>query len=176
MENNYFITDEPNELVAYVSYWGKLDWNNGYGKYLVAIILLFAAYHLYETGLPFITSDNWPGALVTYWQYVFPLAVAFDIYRSSYKTHKNLLVINSKGILCNEETFYWDGILSFQVSLEKELKKQNHNYYLHLVTKNKVDRKINISMYNKKFDEIHRSLIKNAGRNEVKDLGFTQII
>lgn len=181
METKYFITDEPNELVANlltpVAHWGKLgDWKNGYGKYTVAIILLYAGYNVYDTGFPMITTDNWLGSLFTYAQDVLLFLIAFYIYKSSFKNNKNLLVINSKGILYKEETFFWNDILSFQLSLEKEMNKRYHVYYLHLRTKNKMDHKIDISMYDKKFDEIHNALLKNLGKNEVKDLGFTQMI
>ena len=182
MENNYFITDEPNELVANLltlgPKWGKWgDWKNGYGKYTVAILLLYAVDNVYDTGLPMITVDNWVDSLFIYAWRCIPLLIAFNIYKGSFKNNKKLLVINSKGILYNEETFFWNDILSFQLSLEKEINKgRNHAYYLHLRTKNKMDHIINISMFNKKFDEIHNALLKNVGKNEVKDLGFTQII
>ena len=181
MESNYFITDEPNELVANlltpVAKLGKLgDWNNGYGKYTVAIILLYVGYSISTTGFPMITIDHWFGSLFIYVRYAWFFSIAFSIYKGSFKNNKNLLVINSKGILYNEETFFWNNILSFQLSLEKETKKRYHVYYLHLTTKNNMNHKIDISRYNKKFDEIHDALLKNMGKNEVKDLGFTQMV
>ena len=104
------------------------------------------------------------------------LLIAFYIYKGSFKTKGNLLVINRNGILYEEETFLWNDLLSFQISLEKETKNRDYIYYLNLRTKNKLDHKINLSMYNKKFDEIHAALLKNMGTYEVKDLGFTQIL
>ncbi len=180
MENNYFITDEPNELVANlrtpVTRLGKFgDWNNGYGKLTVAFILLYAGHDLYNFGFPIITDDNWPGVLFFYVWIAWLFSIAFKIYKGSFITNRSLLVINRKGILYEEETFLWNDLLSFQMSLEKDMKKQ-YVYYLCLRTKNKPDQKINLSMYNKKFDEIHAALLKNQGKYEVKDLGFTQIL
>ena len=182
MENNYFITNEPNELVANLlkpaeQQSGKLiDWQNGYGKYTFAIILLFAVYNIYNIGFPTITSDNWLSFLFAYARVALPFFILFYISKDSSKNNANLLVINSKGILYNEDIFFWNGILSFQLSLEKEMNKRYHVYYLHLRTKSKRDPKINISIYNKKLDEIHNALLKNVGKHEVKDLGFTQMI
>ena len=181
MENNYFITDEPNELVANlitpVTRLGKFgDWNNGYGKHTVAIILLYEGYDLYTSGFPTITVDNWLNSLFFYVGTVLFFLIAFYIYKGSFKTNRNLLVINRKGILYKEETFFWNDLLSFQISLEKDMKKKYYVYYLCLRTKNNLDHKINLSMYNKKFDEIHSALLKNMGKYEVKDLGFTQIL
>lgn len=181
MENNYFITDEPNELVANVktsvTRLGKFgDWNNGYGKYTVTIVLLYAGYDVYTLGFPTITVNDWLNLPFLYGRSVFFFLIAFYIYKGSFNTNRNLLVINRKGILYKEETFLWNDLLSFQISLENDMKKRNHAYYLHLRTKNKLDHKINLSMYNKKFDEIHSALLKNMGKYEVKDLGFTQIL
>jgi len=181
MENDYFITDEPNELVANlrtpVTRLGKFgDWKNGYGKYTVAIILLYVGHDVYDLGFPKITVDNWLSLLFFYGKIAFLLSIAFYIYKGSFKTKGNLLVINRNGILYQEETFLWNDLLSFQISLEKETKNRDYIYYLNLRTKNKLDHKINLSMYNKKFDEIHAALLKNMGTYEVKDLGFTQII
>lgn len=184
MENNYFITNEPNELVANLlkpveQPSGKLiDWQNGYGKYTFAIILLFVGCNAYTEGLPTITIDNWLGSLYAYARIALPFLILLYVSQGSSKNNKNLLVINSKGILYNEDIFFWNDILSFQLSLEKEMNKRYryHVYYLHLRTKSKRDLKINISVYNKKLDEIHNALLKNVGEHEVKDLGFTQII
>lgn len=181
MENNYFITDEPNELIANlkppITWLGKFgDWDNGYGKYTFVVMLLYAGHNVYESGFPIITIDNWFNSLLFYGGIVFYLLVAFYIYKGSFKTNRNLLVINRKGILYKEETFLWSDLLSFQISLEQGMKKQSYAYYLYLRTKNNLDHKINLSIYNKKFDEIHAAVLKNIGKHEVKDLGFTQII
>lgn len=181
MESIYFITDEPNELVANlrtpVTRLGKFgDWNNGYGKHTVAILLLIAGYDLYNLDLPIITIDNLPGLLIFNSRIVLFFIIAFYIYKGSFTTNRNILVINQKGILYKEETFLWTDLLSFQVSSEMDMKKQHPVYYLCLRTKKKLDHKINLSMYDKKFDEIHSALVKNLGKYEVKDLGFTQIL
>lgn len=181
MEDKYFITDEPNELVANLSTpaarlgkWG--DWKTGYGKYTVALIVLYAVYNVCDTGFPAITIDNWFATIPVYLKYVLLFLVAFYVYRGAPSKAQNLLIINSKGILSNGEIFLWNELESFQLSLEKETKERYHYYYLHLQTKKEVDYKINISKYDKKLDEIHTALLNNVGNNEVKDLGFTQII
>lgn len=116
MEIKNFITDEPNELVANlltpVAQLGKLaDWKNGYGKYTVVIILLYAAYNTYTTDFPMNTIGNWLGSLYICAQDVLFFLIAFYIYKGSITNNKNLLVINSKGILYNEETLFWTDIL-----------------------------------------------------------------
>jgi hypothetical protein len=180
MESQHFITGEPTELVAGVSnnvvQWGKWsDWKNGYGKYTVAIILVYALYTMADTGFPMFTADNWVGTLFTYARYLLLFYIAYCIYKSSFN-NLDLLVINSKGILYKDEPFYWNDLLGFQLSLEKGSKKRSHFYYLRLLKKDSTDCKINISVYNKSLDDIQQALYKNLGRNEVKDLGFTQII
>jgi hypothetical protein len=160
---------EPNELVANlltpVARWGKLaDWKNGYGKYTVAIILLHIGYNVYQTGFPMITTKNRLGSLYTNATDVFLFLMALYIYKSSFKNNKNLLIINSKGIFYEEKTFFWNDILSFQLSLEKEMNKHYHVYYLHLGTNNKMNHKIDIRMYNKKFAEIHDLCLKIWGK------------
>src|SRR6188768_3234054 len=149
MENNYFITDEPNELVANLltpitRSLGKLgDWENGYGKFTVALMLLYIGYDLYSFDFPVITIDNWLNSLFFYGKILLYFLIAFYIYKGSLKTNRNLLVINRKGILYKEETFLWNDLLSFQISLETDMKKRNYAYYLYLRTKNKLDHKIN---------------------------------
>ena len=181
MENTYFITNEPDELIANlktpVTRLGKFgDWNNGYGKYTAAVLLLWAVYDVYDLGLPTITADNWLNLPFLYGRSVLFFVIAFYIHKGSFNTNRDLLVINRKGILYKEETFLWNDLLSFQISLETDMKKRNYAYYLYLRTKNNLDQKINLSVYNNKFDEIHAALLKNIGKHEVKDLGFTQIL
>lgn len=181
MENHYFITGEATELVAStstsVAQWGKLgDWKNGYGKYTVAIILLYAIYDIFDTGFPMITSGNSADSFFVYARYALLFYIAFQIYRGSFQDGKNLLVINSRGILYRDETFSWNDLLNFQLSLEKEKNKRYHVYYLHLQTKNMLRHKINISVYGKNVNEILHALRQNTGKNEVQDLGFTQIV
>ena len=131
---------------------------------------------LKQSHLIYSSHHNLPGLLLFNSRIVLFLLIAFYIYKGSLKTNRNLLVINRKGILYKEETFFWNDLLSFQISLEKDMKKQYYVYYLCLRTKNNLDHKINLSMYNKKFDEIQAALLKNMGNYEVKDLGFTQIL
>ena len=123
-----------------------------------------------------ITVDNWVDSLFIYAWRCIPLLIAFNIYKGSFNTNRDLLVINRKGILYKDEIFWWNDLLSFQIALEQEMKKQSYAYYLYLRTKNNLDQKINLSVYNKKFDEIHAALLKNIGKHEIKDLGFIQIL
>lgn len=179
MEKQFFITNHPSELIA-TSYTpaalqGKLfNWKHGYGKYVVVIILLYLGHHLYDTRFSMSTSDNWFNSLFDYLHYLPFLLLAYWIYKG--RNNEKLLVINNIGIFYNKEAFLWSNVLSFQLSLEKEMNKQQLNYYLHLKTKNNVSHKIDISGLNKKFNEIHDALLKNSGKNEVIDLGFRQII
>lgn len=181
MENTYFITNEPDELIANlktpVTRLGKFgDWNNGYGKYTAAILILWAVRDIYHLGLPSITADNWFNLPFLYVRSVLFFLIAFYIYKGSFNTNRDLLVINRKGILYREEIVWWNDVLSFQIALVQEMKNQSYAYYLYLRTKNNRDQKISLSVYNKKFDEIHAALLKNMGKHEVKDLGFTQIL
>ena len=178
MENSYFITGEPNELVATPLAGGSkiADWNYGYGKKYVAALLLIAAYNVHDTGNLKITSDHWLSPLLIYATDVWLVLMAYNIYKGSFKKNKNLLIINSKGIVYNEKTFFWRDIQSFKISLERAINKRNYLYYLHLTTKDNMNNKIDISNYNKKMEEIHNALRKNMGNREVKDLGFSQII
>src|SRR5690349_17473234 len=104
MENTYFITNEPDELIANlktpVTRLGKFgDWNNGYGKYTAAVLLLWAVYDVYDLGLPTITADNWLNLPFLYGRSVLFFVIAFYIHKGSFNTNRDLLVINRKGIL-----------------------------------------------------------------------------
>lgn len=181
MENNYFRTNDPNEFLAKpvtpLAQLGKFgDWKNGYGKYTAAFLVLYAGRDLFDTGFPVSTVNDWIDALVVYTKDVLVLLIAFYIYKGPLKSNKKLLLINSKGILHNEETFLWNDVVSFQLSVEKATNGRYHSYYLHLRIKDGMDHKFDISVYNKKLDEIQGALLKNVGTHEVNDLGFTQRI
>lgn len=180
MDKTYFITDEPDELVANertpISWLGKWgDWNNGYGKHTFALILLYVGYHVYTTGLPAITNADFVGALIfIYFHYLFLLFIAYHIYKVAIKDNKRVLVINRKGILWNEEVFYWGEVARFQLSLEKDKDKRRHLYYLYLTTTNEKLYKIDISDYDKKVADIEQALHKNTEIDKEKDAGYTQ--
>ena len=178
MENNFFVTGKPNEFIATPNAkGGKLtDWNNGYGKQTVAVFFLLAAYNLYDTGFLVITLNNWLNVLFIYVRDVWFLLIAYYIYKGPFNKEKNLLIINTKGIFHNQKTFFWNDIISFQLLLERGINKRQYFYYLHITTKNQLNHKIDISMYNNKLQEILIALRKNVGKYAVKDLGFSQTI
>ena len=181
LKSKNFITDEPNELVAGLStpitHWGKVsDWENGYGKYTVAAVVLYEIFRFYSVGFPSVSMDDWRGAYATYARYVIPFLIVFFIVKGPVRIDSDLLIINSRGILYCDVPFFWKEILSFQLSLELDPAKRIHVYYLHLITIDNKHHKISLSMFNKKFNEIEHALVKNMGRNGVINLGFTQSI